>query len=397
MNLLVIAVEYEDKPHTYPADQIQLKIFGEEGSVADYYHDVSYKSVTIKKARKKNGTIDDGLIGWLKLSGKHPNTGYNTDKRNQKIAKNAIMAADEYIDFDIYDSNNDGIIEPTELSIIVIVAGYEASFSGSLTPSIWGHQGCMANVGYPVVDGKTIERYAELGEIHKDHLATMGIMAHELGHLMFSLPDLYDTTPYKTVDSFGIGAFCLMGYGAWGAAEGKLRGSSPTYLCAWSTESLNWGIVNPIKSAQTVSFPSVRDNKSSIFRIDTQDKDQYFLIENRQFSGYDIGFQGLAGTSGHGGLVMYHIDKLKTGLWPEQNTVNADVNDKGVDIEEANEGSKGSMLDNMKSSVDTGMFYFQENSNVSFTDKTVPNSKLKNGKSTNISVTSISSPTLPSS
>ena len=42
--------------------------------------------------------------------------------------------------------------------------------------------------------------------------ATIGVMAHELGHAYFDLPDLYDTTN----TSSGIGAFGIMGGGVWG-------------------------------------------------------------------------------------------------------------------------------------------------------------------------------------
>ena len=66
-------------------------------------------------------------------------------------------------------------------------------------------------------------------------------------------------------------------------------------------------------------------------RINTADSNQYFLLENRQFTGYDKGFEKDTGASGHGGLVIYHIDKLKTP--PQYWYVNADENDKGVDVE----------------------------------------------------------------
>ncbi|NUO10092.1 MAG: M6 family metalloprotease domain-containing protein [Candidatus Brocadia sp.] len=386
MHLLVIAVDYVDATATYTADQIQPLFFGASDSVSDYYSKTSYSSVTITPATESHGLSNDGFIGWLRLSGNHPNTGSNIDARNQQIAKSAILAADPYINYAQYDVNGNGIVEPTELSVMIIVAGYEAA-TGGPSPSVWAHQWWMGDVGFPNVDGKTIQQYAQFGEKHGNHLATLGVMAHELGHLMFGLPDLYDTDT-NNGDSEGIGFFDLMGGGGWGAVSGAYGGSSPTQLSAWSKEYLSWGIVNSISSSQSVSFPKTDGNSSSIFRINTLDSNQYFLIENRQFTGYDKGFEGATGASGHGGLVIYHIDKLKT---PPQNwNVNADENDKGVDVEEANEGSLGySMLDTKSSAANTNMFFFSGN-NISFTDTTTPNSKLKNGNSTNISVKDIS-------
>lgn len=119
-----------------------------------------------------------------------------------------------------------------------------------------------------------------------------------------------------------------------------------------------------------VSFPKADGNSASIFRINTLDSHEYFLIENRQFTGYDAGFQRQTGASGHGGLVIYHVDKLETGLWPNFNTVNADENDKGVDVEEANEGSLGySMLDTRTYATHTDMFFFLGNNTLFFRNR----------------------------
>lgn len=387
--LLVIGVDYATATATYATEQVQPLLFGASDSVSDYYSKTSYSSMTITPATESSGTANDGFVGWLRLKDSHPNTGSSIDTRNQQIAKDAIRAADPYINYSSYDDNGDGIIKPTELSILIIVAGYEAAYSGD-SPSVWAHQWYMYGVGYPIVDGKTIQQYAQFGEKHGDHLATFGVMAHELGHLMFTLPDLYDTDT-SNGGSFGIGYFDLMGAGSWGAAFGANPGSSPTQLSAWSKEYLSWGEVNTVPSTQMVSFPNADGNNASIFRINPSDSNQYFLLENRQFTGYDAGFQRQTGVSGHGGLVIYHIDKLKTGQWPRANTVNADEDDKGVDVEEANEGSLGySMLDTYTHGAATNMFFFSGN-NTSFTGSTIPDSKLKNSDSTNISVTDISS------
>ncbi|MCF6150644.1 MAG: M6 family metalloprotease domain-containing protein [Candidatus Kuenenia sp.] len=387
MNLLVIGVQFEDHPATYSTDKIQPLLFGESGSIADYFNDVSYGAVTINPASEFHGTSNDGFIGWLQLSGNHPNTGSDKDhETDYQTAKNAITVASDYIDFASYDADGDADIESTELAILIIVAGYAAEYSGGNDPSVWSHK----SGGSFESDGKYIYEYAMVGEKHGDHMGTIGHMVHELGHLIFDLPDLYDTDK-DNGDSYGIGYFGLMGSDNWGAKYGENGGSSPTHPCAWSKEYLSWGTVNTITSSQTISLPKGDGNSSSMFRLDTSDPDQYFLIENRQFSGYDIGFQRLAGSPGHGGIVIYHIDTSKTDMWPGSNDINADENDKGVDVEEANEGSIGySMLDTYEKAAHTNMFYFSGN-NYSFSNSTTPNSRLKNNNATQISITSISS------
>lgn len=393
MHLLVIGVDYATTTAKYTDAEIQPQLFGASNSIADYYDRTSYSAVKILPASESYGTSNDGFIGWLRLSGSHPNTGSSTNTKNQQIAKDAIIAANPYINYADYDTNANGVIEPTELSIIIIVAGNEASYWNK-TPSVWAHQWNMNAVGFPVVDGKTIKLYAQFGETHYNpddnyHMATFGVMAHELGHLLFSLPDLYDTDK-SNGDSEGVGYFDLMGSGGWGAASGANAGSSPTQLSAWSKEYLSWGNVTTISSDQNLSIPKTDSNSNSIFRINTKDSNQYFLIENRQFTGYDKGFQQKTGESGHGGLAIYHIDTLKTNTWPNYNMVNADVDNKGVDVEEANEGSYGSsMLDNKIARVHTNMFFFKGN-NDRFTDTTTPGSRLKDDTSTDIHINNIS-------
>lgn len=376
-NLLVIGVEFSDQAANYPPNDIQPLFFGPSGSLADYFSEVSYGNVSISPATESQGTADDGFIGWLQLNYDHPNPVI-TGVENQQIARDAIEAADQFIDYSQYDTDGDGTIQTTELSIIIIVAGYEASISGTLTPSVWGHKWSIGTVvGFPSVDGKTIKEYAQFGEKHVDHLATIGIMCHEVGHLMFSLPDLYDTNG----GSGGIGAFGLMGSGSWGMDTGSYPGSSPTHLCAWSKKTLGWGTVTTIPSIQQISFPKADGNSASIFRINTMDPKQYFLVENRQFSGYDSGFKKWSG-SVHGGLAIYHIDESKIG--------NADEDNKQVDVEEANEGSLGySMLDTTSIRAHTNMFYFAGN-NSTFSGSTVPDSNLNDGTATNVTIMNIS-------
>ena len=56
--------------------------------------------------------------------------------------------------------------------------------------------------------------------------ANIGVAAHELGHLVFGWPDLYDID----YSSEGVGKWCLMAGGAWG---GSPPGVKPCHLSAW--------------------------------------------------------------------------------------------------------------------------------------------------------------------
>ena len=387
--VLVIAVEYDDQPATYNAtSDVQAMAFGGSSSIAHYFSDVSYSSVTIAPPTETSGTANDGVIGWLNLGTTHPNTGGAVNSSNQQISKDAIEAADAYIDFSAYDSDNNGTLDASELSIIVMVAGYENAYSNTY-PAVWAHKWDMSTVGYPVVDSVTIEEYAQVGEIHLGHFAEFGVVAHEVGHLLLGLPDLYDTD-FSNGASYGIGAFGLMGGGSWGADFGLDAGSSPVHPTAWSKQYLDWGTVTILSGTQTVNFPKVDGNSASIFRINTSDANQYFLVENRLNTGYDIGFKRYGGSWYFGGLAIYHIDETVISACLASNCVNDDENNKGIDVEEADEGSLGfSALDSYIWIFGASMLY-RSTTNTGFGDATTPNSKLNDGSSTDILIGNIS-------
>ena len=56
------------------------------------------------------------------------------DQRDAYV--DALNEASQYIDFATYDTNRNGVLEPTEAGLLFIVAGYEASGAGG-TPSTW--------------------------------------------------------------------------------------------------------------------------------------------------------------------------------------------------------------------------------------------------------------------
>jgi immune inhibitor A len=128
---------------------------------------------------------------------------------------------------------------------------------------------------------------------------TIGVYAHELLH-GFGLPDLYDTDD----GSNGVGRWCIMSYGSWNGSNG----SSPSHPCAWSRIQI--GISDPVNVTANVSDQSISnvEDGGSIYRLWTSGdtSDEYFLVENRQKTGYDSYIPG-------SGLLIWHIDDDKAG------------------------------------------------------------------------------------
>ena len=75
-------------------------------------------------------------------------------------------------------------------------------------------------------DGDQIYAYLTVPED-----ARIGVCAHELGHLLFGWPDLYDTD--NTSD--GIGNWCLMAGGSWNGG-----GDTPAHPSAWCKAQQEW-------------------------------------------------------------------------------------------------------------------------------------------------------------
>ncbi|MBF0343777.1 MAG: M6 family metalloprotease domain-containing protein [Nitrospirae bacterium] len=375
--VLFILVQFNNRKGTYTEAEFANLL---TNNIKDYYSKASNGKVTISPANESFAAANNGVVGWLTLNYNHPNTGGNISAINQKIVYDAIVAADPYVDFASYDTNHDGYVDSSELAVVVIVAGYETSYSTSYTPSVWGHQWSIAIP--PKMDGVYVGAYhagaggyAQFGEIHQSsatnmHLATMGIMAHELGHLIFGLPDLYDTDG----SSVGIGPFCLMASGSWGkTATDIYSGATPVLPSAWVRSSLNW-ISSYIASGNS-SLTAIGDTSANayntVYKAKTSLSNEYFLVENRQPLGYDKGLERWLGT-GFGGLAIFHID--------EAIAANSNDTHRKVDLVEA-DATEGKTYA-------TDLWY--SGNAATFNNTSTPNSKLYNGADSNVSITSIS-------
>ena len=174
---------------------------------------------------------------------------------NKQITRDAIIAADPYVNFGSFDANHDGQIASNELHVVIIVAGYETSYGGAsvaCAPNVWGHAWSLGSgVAAPIVDGVAVAGaaggYTQFGEWHcsvnapPGHMATMGIMVHEMGHDL-NWPDLYDVD----YTSNGIGYWSIMSGGSWLALAGQFPGSLPPHPDAF----LKWyqGWLTPLQN-----------------------------------------------------------------------------------------------------------------------------------------------------
>ena len=204
----------------------------------------------------------------------------------------AIAETDSSINFSTFDTDSNEKLSASELQVIFLIAGGESATGLNSPGGVWAmassllcdengdgqyanesgeHGITLDDVRLLGVNSSTYGQngFSQFGERHGFSTdiswdATIGVMAHELGHAYFDLPDLYDTTNASS----GIGAFGVMGGGAWGQkALTEKTGSTPVHLSAWSKEKL--GVCNPqtvSSGADNYTLPAVylmMDNSSS--------------------------------------------------------------------------------------------------------------------------------------
>jgi len=387
---LIILVEFSDRTLTYTSESDWSNwYFSSAGkTVRNYFYEASATSFSPIQAAETWNITNDGVIK-VTLGYDHPDPGATIGDDNRQIVYDALVAANSYINYAAFDSDYDNLIQSDELHILTIVAGYERGYSAAYSPSIWGHRWALGfgTVGAPTLDGVTLCHYAwgggymQDGELHGTHRATIGVSCHEMGHDI-GLIDLYDTD----ASSAGIGGHGLMGYGGWGRAEGdSYMGETPSHPCAWS--KIQAGLVTPdtidANGFQTLYATDSLDYNT--LQILTTDSNQYFLVENRQLSGYDAGlwawFDTTSGGSDAGGLAIWHID--------ESISDNDTESHKKVDLEEAND-SGTSELDNLVN-LGNRRHYFYDGYSQHFGDGTTPNSRLYNNSSTSLDICAVSS------
>jgi len=121
----------------------------------------------------------------------------------------------------------------------------------------------------------------------------IGVCAHELGHLLFGWPDLYDTDD----SSSGLGNWCLMAGGSWNG-----NGDIPAHPSAWCKASQDWVTTVNRTTSGSLTIAEVKTGKK-VYRLwkDGISAQEYFLVEHRARTKYDSRLPG-------DGLLIYHVD-----------------------------------------------------------------------------------------
>lgn len=280
--LLVVEVSFNNQTMV---NDFQQLVFGENRqSVVDYYDKNSHGKYRVVPAKESYGTADDGVIS-VTVNQNHPNCSTKTsgDACNTKLKavfSEAYQKLDQYINLAQYDTDSSGRVEPTELSVMFVFAGGDLAANQLDRPSIWPHKYSHDTVS---IDGTTIRDYCVFADFQQTHQSTLGVIVHELGHLMLGLPDLYSYNSDASIGQWGV-----MGGGSWAKKEGdRYAGDTPVNMSAWSKHAA--GFVLPDIAQSSDESASVENGQVKLVYLDPYLKEfgPRIYLENRRFEGYD--------------------------------------------------------------------------------------------------------------
>ena len=325
---LVILAEYANYPYTYSKatmDSImnytgyQKGYF--QGSVHDYFLEQS------------NGQFDltFDVVGPVKLSKDMEYYGQNNifgDAHVGQMVAEACQLATDSVNYADYDWDGDGKVD----QVVVIYAGWGEAM-GAAEETIWPQENQLSksDFGRPLkIDGVEINKYATTCELYGNEeayggerwLTGVGPMCHEFSHC-FGLPDFYDTLDdlhftmcdWDLMDSgcYNLGTYCPAGYTGY-----------EKWFCGWQ---------DPIVLESPATITNQRPlSEGGDFYVVYNDqysgqKNEYYILENRQWTGFDSWLYGK-------GLLITHVN-YNAAAW-RNNEVNQEYGKERMAIIPAN-------------------------------------------------------------
>jgi immune inhibitor A len=354
---LVLLVDFSDSVATQTQTHYNDMLFSlgsyATGSMRDFYKEASYGQLDVTGTVSGTGGV---TVGWYRAQQPksyytNGNYGFGTYPQNvQKLVEEVIAMADPHINFADFDNDGDGTVD----ALVLICAGTGAETTGNVN-DIWSHKW---GITPQTRDGVSISNYFMAPEDGR-----VGVMAHELGHLLMGWPDLYDTD----YSSAGTGAWDLMAGGSWNNG-----GHTPAHPTAWCKAKVGW--VSPVtifNASQSVTLQPYANN-GQVYKlpVGSASSAEYFLISNRQQIGFDTHLPGT-------GMIIEHVDDNQSNNTDETHyLVNVEQCDGKQDLNKnANRGDAGDP--------------FPSSSNTAFTDSSTPNSNGYSGAASGVAVTNI--------
>ena len=296
---IIILVDFADKAFTATqsdfnnlANEVNYNSGNFKGSMYDYFYAQSDGKFLL--------TFD--VVGPYTVSKNYAYYGANdsngSDVHPAEMVIEAVKLADNDVNFANYDWDNDGYVD----QVYVVYAG-KGEADGGAEDTIWPHEYDLYSANYygdgegiQILDDVKIKTYACGGEQNGSTGETAGIgtMCHEFSHCL-GYPDFYDTD-YS--GGQGMGYWDLMNSGSYNG-----NGYRPAGYTSYERWVAGWKTPIELKYTQTISnMAALQTTGSNSYIIYNKgNSNEYYLLENRQKTGWDTNLPGA-------GLLILHVD-----------------------------------------------------------------------------------------
>lgn len=300
---LVVLVDFKNKKFAdghdleYYKNVINGKDFTDEeegyvGSVRDYF------------LAQSNGQfeLDFDVVGPVTMSNNYGYYGYDgayqKDEKVYEMIKEACDGIQDQVNLKDYDWDGDGEAD----QVFFLYAGLGQASGGSAS-TIWPHESELRYWPCGVLSYSTgkINTYACANELQPETQgssryisAGIGTICHEFSHCL-GFADMYDTSGGG---GYGMSVFDVMDQGSYNG-----NGFVPCNYTAFERIYAGWVEAIELDAPATVKdMKSVSDYGRPFIMYNYKNTNEYFLMENRQNTGWDKGLYGC------NGLLITHVN-----------------------------------------------------------------------------------------
>lgn len=345
---LIILVQFSDKSFSMSNPKKEYTDFankvgytnnyGAVGSVHDYFLSQSYNNFDL--------TFD--VIGPITLSNTYSYYGQNDSEGDDKYAGRMVVEACkavlDSVTLSDYDWDGDKYVD----QVFVLYAG-EGEATGGVANTIWPHEYNLYSAAYydesgdyfglfnrsstshgngshfggstdhtttTIYDygveqnGYIFDTYACSNELYNGSsynlsskfLMGIGTVCHEFSHCL-GFPDTYDTS--SSGSAYGMGYFDLMSAGNYNGAN--MLAECPAGYTAYERETAGWLSPKTPSDDEQVTLSPITDESTAYKLTNPGNSNEYFLLENRQQTGWDKYIPS-------NGLMVTHVD-YDSSIW----------------------------------------------------------------------------------
>ncbi|MEA2074117.1 MAG: M6 family metalloprotease domain-containing protein [Campylobacterota bacterium] len=317
------------------------KIFNkEENSVNRWYYDSTDANIELMPIEENSGISNDGIIS-VNMDENHPGSDYSIDGSREAAFRDNYLAkamnssdVNGAVNFAEYDTDADGSLNQKELQVIFIIAGGEESYNEVSNDAIWAHAWSFESRSPLVLDNVkvisdtgeelTTGWYTRFGAVHgygfaEAHKATVGIIAHEIGHSLLNLEDYYQTDPpydqnNNGLTGSGLGYYDIMSGGSWAKKRvDSYEGDTPVQFSAYNKIDALFNTDTRIISS--TDSATIKCSSNEFIKLITEESNEFFLLECRDSARVDSDRAFNTANSGFSDnklfALLYHVDTNK--------------------------------------------------------------------------------------